>query len=113
MVDQVLPHLAGRVPCQSVRVPVASVSAVDLVFRPAQATTVAEVNATIAAAGGVIGVETAPVVSSDLRGRAESLIQMPAETRQADGELIRVFGWYDNEWGFANRMIDLGLKMAG
>ncbi|WP_371156484.1 type I glyceraldehyde-3-phosphate dehydrogenase [Jannaschia sp. 2305UL9-9] len=113
LVDQVLPHLAGRIPCQSVRVPVASVSAVDLVFQPGRPTTPEEVNAVLAAAGGVIGVEMAPVVSSDLRGRSESLIQMPAETRAATGGLIRVFGWYDNEWGFANRMIDLGLRMAG
>ncbi|MGB3408989.1 MAG: glyceraldehyde 3-phosphate dehydrogenase NAD-binding domain-containing protein [Jannaschia sp.] len=113
LVDQVLPHLAGRVPCQSVRVPVASVSAVDLVFLPERAATVVEVNAAIRQAGGVIGVEEDPVVSSDLRGRAESLIQMPAETRAAAGGLIRVFGWYDNEWGFANRMIELGLKMGG
>nr|WP_308442980.1 MULTISPECIES: glyceraldehyde 3-phosphate dehydrogenase NAD-binding domain-containing protein [unclassified Jannaschia] len=113
LADQVLPHLAGRVPCQSVRVPVASVSAVDLAFLPKRTATSDEVNRAIAQAGGVIGVEPAPVVSSDLRGRPESLIQMPAETRVAEGGLIRVFGWYDNEWGFANRMIDLGLRMAG
>lgn len=113
LVDQVLPHLAGRVPCQSVRVPVASVSAVDLAFLPEKSASIADINAAIAAAGGVIGVETAPVVSSDLRGRAESLIQMPEETRQGVGGMIRVFGWYDNEWGFANRMIDLGFRMAG
>ncbi|TFL19963.1 type I glyceraldehyde-3-phosphate dehydrogenase [Jannaschia formosa] len=112
LVDQVLPHLAGRVPCQSVRVPVASVSAVDLTFLPGRAATPDAVNAAIAEAGGVIGVETAPVVSSDMRGRPESLIQMPAETRAAGGGLIRVFGWYDNEWGFANRMIELALRMG-
>ncbi|MEM9796819.1 MAG: glyceraldehyde 3-phosphate dehydrogenase NAD-binding domain-containing protein [Pseudomonadota bacterium] len=111
LVDEVLPHLAGRVPCQSVRVPVASVSAVDLAFLPARPADVAEINAAIAAAGGVIGVETDPVVSSDLRGRPESLIHMPAETRHAAGGLIRVFGWYDNEWGFANRMLDMALRM--
>jgi glyceraldehyde 3-phosphate dehydrogenase len=112
LVDQVLPHLAGRVPCQSVRVPVASVSAVDLAFLPKTAATPEEVNTAIAAAGGVIGVERDPVVSSDLRGRPESLIQMPSETRAAQGGLIRVFGWYDNEWGFANRMIELALRMG-
>lgn len=111
LVDQVLPHLAGRVPCQSVRVPVASVSGVDLVFLPKTPARVEEVNAAIRDSGGVIGVETSPVVSSDLRGRSESLIHMPAETRAADGGLVRVFGWYDNEWGFANRMIDLATRM--
>lgn len=113
LVDQVLPHLAGRVPCQSVRVPVASVSAVDLAFLPERAAGVAEVDACLAAAGGVIGVETEPLVSSDLRGRPESFIHAAAETRVAQGGLIRVFGWYDNEWGFANRMIELGVRMAG
>ncbi|MEM7487641.1 MAG: glyceraldehyde 3-phosphate dehydrogenase NAD-binding domain-containing protein [Pseudomonadota bacterium] len=112
LVDQVLPRLAGRVTCQSVRVPVASVSAVDLTFRPGRATNIAEVNAALAEAGGVIGVEAMPVVSSDLRGRSESFIHMPGETRMGRGGLIRVFGWYDNEWGFANRMLEMGLRMG-
>ncbi|WP_298436225.1 glyceraldehyde 3-phosphate dehydrogenase NAD-binding domain-containing protein [uncultured Jannaschia sp.] len=112
LVDQVLPHLAGRVPCQSVRVPVASVSAVDLTFLPAKVTDVGAVNAALTAAGGVIGTEMGPLVSSDLRGRAESVIMALPETRAATGGLMRVFGWYDNEWGFANRMLDLGLRMG-
>ncbi|WP_179378810.1 type I glyceraldehyde-3-phosphate dehydrogenase [Jannaschia marina] len=113
LVDAVLPHLAGRVPCQSVRVPVASVSAVDLSFLPARRASADDVNAALAGAGGVIGVEDAPLVSSDLRGRPESYIHASGETRVGAGGLIRVFGWYDNEWGFANRMLDLGLRMAG
>ncbi|CTQ48198.1 type I glyceraldehyde-3-phosphate dehydrogenase [Jannaschia donghaensis] len=113
LVDQVLPHLAGRVPCQSVRVPVASVSAVDLSFMPTHPATAEEVNAALRKAGGVIGVEDAPLVSSDLRARPESYIHASAETRVSGGGMIRVFGWYDNEWGFANRMLDLGLRMAG
>jgi glyceraldehyde 3-phosphate dehydrogenase len=112
LVDHVLPQLAGRVPCQSVRVPTASVSAVDLAFLPERPATPEAVNDAIADAGGVIGVERDPVVSSDLRGRSESLIHMPAETRAAEGGLIRVFGWYDNEWGFANRMIEMAQRMA-
>ena len=113
LVDQVLPHLAGRVPCQSVRVPVASVSAVDLAFLPERSATVETVNAALRDAGGVIGVETGPLVSSDLRGRPESFIHAAGETRASEAGLIRVFGWYDNEWGFANRMIELGARMAG
>ncbi len=112
LVDEVLPHLAGRVPCQSVRVPVASVSAVDLVFQPGRIANVDAVNGALREAGGVIGVEDMPVVSSDMRGRAESFIHMPRETRMAGGGLIRVFGWYDNEWGFANRMLELGRLMV-
>lgn len=113
LVDQVLPHLAGRVPCQSVRVPVASVSAVDLAFVPTRSASASQVNAALRAAGGVIAVEDGPLVSSDLRGRPESFIHASGETRMGQGGLIRVFGWYDNEWGFANRMLDLGLRMAG
>lgn len=113
LIDEVLPHLAGRVPCQSVRVPVASVSAVDLSFLPRQAATVEDVNAALSHVGGVIGVEDCPLVSSDLRGRPESYIHANGETRVGSGGLIRVFGWYDNEWGFANRMLELGLRMAG
>ncbi|SFJ34199.1 type I glyceraldehyde-3-phosphate dehydrogenase [Jannaschia pohangensis] len=113
LVDEVLPHLAGRVPCQSVRVPVASVSAVDLSFLPARPATAEAVNAALRDAGGVIGVEDGPLVSSDLRGRPESYIHASGETRVAEGGLIRVFGWYDNEWGFANRMLDLALRMGG
>jgi len=92
---------------------VASVAAVDLSFLPERPATVAEVNVAVRAAGGVIGVEDGPLVSSDLRGRPESYIHASGETRVAAGGLIRVFGWYDNEWGFANRMLDLALRMAG
>ncbi|MCK0167998.1 aldehyde dehydrogenase [Jannaschia sp. S6380] len=113
LVDQVLPHLTGRVPCQSVRVPVASVSAVDLAFLPERAATVDAVNTALRDAGGVIGMEAAPLVSSDLRARPESIVMAAPETRASEGGLIRVFGWYDNEWGFANRMLELGLRMAG
>lgn len=112
LVDQVLPHLAGRVPCQSVRVPVASVSAVDLTFQPRRRTDVAAINTTLAEAGGVIGVEPMPVVSSDMRARPESFIHMPGETRVGAGGLVRVFGWYDNEWGFANRMLEMARRMG-
>ena len=112
LVDAVLPGLAGRVVCQSVRVPVASVSAVDLTFRPARPASPEAVNDALRAAGGVLGVEDMPVVSSDMRARPESVVMMPAETRAAGAGLVRVFGWYDNEWGFACRMIDMGERMG-
>jgi glyceraldehyde 3-phosphate dehydrogenase len=112
LVDAVLPALAGRVICQSVRVPTASVSAVDLTFLPERTADVEAVNTELRKTGGVIGVEDMPVVSSDMRMRAESIVMLPQETRTAGGGLIRVFGWYDNEWGFANRMIELGVRMC-
>ncbi|MBM2576180.1 aldehyde dehydrogenase [Jannaschia sp. Os4] len=115
LVDEVLPHLAGRVPCQSVRVPTASVSAVDLSVMLRAPATAAEVDDAILASP-VIGAETDEVVSADMRMRPESYVHLPAETRVAGsgtrGGMVRVFGWYDNEWGFACRMLDLAERMA-
>jgi glyceraldehyde 3-phosphate dehydrogenase len=107
LVGQVLPRLEGRISCAAVRVPVASVSAIDLVFRPARPTTVEAVNAALVAAGGVIGTTDRPLVSSDLRARPESVVIALPETSAAGDGLIRVFGWYDNEWGFSCRMLDV------
>jgi glyceraldehyde 3-phosphate dehydrogenase len=113
LVDVVLPHLAGRVVCTSVRVPVASVSAVDFTVQLERPCDADAVNSVIAAAAGpIIGVTDKPLVSSDLRARSESYIHASPETFVTSGGLVRVFGWYDNEWGFANRMIDMGLKMT-
>jgi glyceraldehyde 3-phosphate dehydrogenase len=113
LVDVVLPHLAGRVACTSVRVPVASVSAVDLTLQLARPATAGSANAVLEAAkGAIIGTTRAALVSSDLRARSESYIHAHPETFTTTGGLLRVFGWYDNEWGFANRMIDMGLRMT-
>ena len=107
LLDRVLPGLAGRVSCAAVRVPVASVSAVDLTFRPNRIATAANVNALLQAAGGVIGWTDRPLVSSDLRARPESIVMALRETHVTGGGLVRVFGWYDNEWGFSCRMLDV------
>ena len=64
------------------------------------------------AAGGVIGATDRPLVSTDLRARPESIIMATPETRVTQGGLLRVFGWYDNEWGFSNRMLDVALRMG-
>ena len=64
------------------------------------------------AAGGVIGATDLPLVSSDLRARPESVVMATRETRGTGGGLLRVFGWYDNEWGFSNRMLDVTCRMA-
>lgn len=112
LLDVVLPELAGRIEGAAVRVPVASVSAVDLTVllqgRPGREA----VNAALAAAGGVIGVTARPLVSSDLRARPESIVMALPETRVTAGGLVRVFGWYDNEWGFSNRMLDVARLMG-
>ena len=113
LLDTVLPQIAGRIEGSAVRVPTASVSAVDLAVMTERPTTVEAVNAVLAAAGGVIGATTKALVSSDLRARPESIIMALPETRVTKGGMLRVFGWYDNEWGFSNRMLDVALRMGG
>jgi glyceraldehyde 3-phosphate dehydrogenase len=112
LLDLVLPDLAGRVAGSAVRVPVASVSCVDLSVMTRSRPAADAVNAVFRAAGGVMGVTDKPLVSSDLRARAESIIMACPETRATKGGLLRVFGWYDNEWGFSNRMLDMALRMG-
>ena len=112
LLDLVLPDLAGRIEGAAVRVPVASVSAVDLSVMTRARPGRAVVNTALAAAGGVIGWTDRPLVSSDLRARPESIVMALPETHVTRGGLIRVFGWYDNEWGFSNRMLDAARCMA-
>ncbi|MCU0803161.1 MAG: aldehyde dehydrogenase [Rhodobacteraceae bacterium] len=112
LLDVVLPALAGRIAGSAVRVPTASVSAVDLAVMVARPPDKDQVNTALRAAGGVIGVTDKALVSSDLRARPESIIMALPETRITAGGLLRVFGWYDNEWGFSNRMLDMALRMG-
>ena len=113
LLDRVLPQIAGRIEGSAVRVPTASVSAVDLAVMTERPTTAAEVNQALRAAGGVIGATDRPLVSTDLRARPESIVMATPETRVTAGGMLRVFGWYDNEWGFSNRMLDVALRMGG
>ena len=112
LLDQVLPDLAGRIGGSAVRVPVASVSAVDLAVMPGVQVTAGQVNDVLRAAGGVIGWTNRPLVSSDLRARPESIVMALPETRVTEGGMVRVFGWYDNEWGFSCRMLDVAARMG-
>jgi glyceraldehyde 3-phosphate dehydrogenase len=112
LLDGVLPQVAGRIHAQAVRVPVASVSCVDLHVMTEARVTVEEVNAAFRAAGGVIGATDRPLVSTDLRARAESVVMACPETKVTPQGMLRVFGWYDNEWGFSNRMLDVALRMG-
>ena len=112
LLDQVLPDLAGRVEAAAVRVPVASVSAVDLTVLVDADVTRDAVNAVFAAQSGIIGATDKPLVSTDLRARPESLVTALPETRLTKGGLLRVFGWYDNEWGFSHRMLDMAARMG-
>ncbi len=108
LLNQVLPDIAGRIEAAAVRVPTASVSAVDLTVTLDKAASLADVHDTIRQQSGIIGWTDKPLVSSDLRARPESLIISLPETRVTSGGLVRVFGWYDNEWGFSCRMLDVG-----
>lgn len=112
LLDQVLPQIAGRIEGSAVRVPTASVSAVDLAVMTKHLPDVAEVNAAFRMAGGVIGSTDMPLVSTDLRARPESIVMACPETRLTRGGMLRVFGWYDNEWGFSNRMLDIACRMG-
>ncbi len=112
LLDVVLPEIAGRIGGSAVRVPVASVSCVDLTVVTEREATVEALNAAFRAAGGVIGATDKALVSTDLRARPESIVMACPETRVMPGRLVRVFGWYDNEWGFSNRMLDVARLMG-
>ena len=115
LIDVVLPRLAGRISGAAVRVPTASVSAVDLVVQLTNAFSEAALLAKIksaAEASPVLGWTDAPLVSSDLRSRPESLVIAAPETRMVGNRQLRIFGWYDNEWGFSARMLDVARQMV-
>lgn len=115
LIDEVLPHLAGRISGAAVRVPTASVSAVDLVAqlqRPMDEAAFTKALKSGAEAAEVLGWTEMPLVSSDLRARPESLVLAAPELRMSSDRQVRVFGWYDNEWGFSARMLDVARLMA-
>ena len=110
-VGLVLPKLKGKIDGCAIRVPTPNVSAIDFTFTAAQDTSIEEINdAFIAAATndlkGVLAVNHEPLVSIDFTHRAESSIVDLDQTQVVDKRFVRVFSWYDNEWGFSNRMID-------
>jgi glyceraldehyde 3-phosphate dehydrogenase len=111
-VGLVLPELKGKLDGYSIRVPTINVSLVDLTFTAKRPTTAEEVNKLMAAAAasgplkGVLAYNDAPLVSSDFNHDPHSSIFDATLTKIIDGTLVKVFAWYDNEWGFSNRMID-------
>jgi glyceraldehyde 3-phosphate dehydrogenase len=115
-VGLVLPELNGKLDGLSIRVPTINVSLVDLVFVAQRETSVKEIDAAIdeAANGklkGIIGVNRKPLVSIDFNHNPLSSIYDATQTRVM-GTLVKVFSWYDNEWGFSNRMLDMTVKFA-
>ena len=116
-VGLVLPELKGRLSGSAVRVPTANVSMVDLAFQPEMRTSAEEVNAVMEEAAngpmsGVICYSKNPLVSSDLNHDPHSAIFASPLTKDMDGDLVKIIAWYDNEWGFANRMIDVAREMG-
>ena len=116
-VGEVLPELKGRLDGSAIRVPVPDVSLVDLTFTPKRDTTRDEVNALLKAAAkgpmkGVLDWSDEPLVSIDLMHTPASSTVDSLETAVLDGKLVRVVSWYDNEWGFSNRMVDTAKAMA-
>jgi len=110
-VGEVLPELKGKLDGSAIRVPTPNVSVVDLTFVPKRDTTKEEVNALLKAAAegplkGVLGYSDEPLVSIDYNHDSHSSTIDSLETGVIDGKLVRVLSWYDNEWGFANRMVD-------
>ncbi len=110
-VGEVLPELKGKLDGSAIRVPTPNVSVVDLTFQPKRDTSVEEVNALLKAAAegpmkGVLGYSDEPLVSIDYNHCPNSSTIDSLETSVIDGKLVRVLSWYDNEWGFSNRMLD-------
>lgn len=116
-VGLVLPELDGKLDGVAIRVPTPNVSCVDLTFESSRDTTVEEVNAAIAAAAdgpleGVLAYTDMPMVSCDFNHDPASSTFHLDQTKILDGNMVRILTWYDNEWGFSNRMLDVAAKMG-
>jgi len=116
-VGLVLPDLNGKLDGVSIRVPTPNVSVVDFVFESARDTTVAEINAAIKAAAngalkGILGYTEFKNVSADFNHDPHSSIFHMDQTKVMEGRMCRILSWYDNEWGFSNRMADTAVAMG-
>ncbi|MBD3763268.1 MAG: type I glyceraldehyde-3-phosphate dehydrogenase [Rhodobacterales bacterium] len=116
-VGLVLPELKGRLDGVAIRVPTPNVSVVDLVFEAARDTTVAEVNAAVKAAvdgplKGILDYTEMANVSSDFNHDPHSSVFHMDQTKVMEGRMVRILSWYDNEWGFSNRMADTAVAIG-
>jgi len=116
-IGEVLPSLAGKLDGFAIRVPTSDVSVVDLSVELEKSTDVAAINAAMkaAAAGpmkGILQVCEEPLVSIDFRGNPHSSIFDSLETKVMGGNFVKILSWYDNEWGYSSRVVDLALKMG-
>ena len=117
-VGLVLPELNGKLDGTSIRVPTPNVSVIDFTFIPKKKTTVEAVNAAAVKASnsnrlkGILNINEAPLVSSDFNHDPASSTFDVTQTQVVGGKLVRVVSWYDNEWGFSNRMLDTAAAMG-
>ncbi|HSM11509.1 MAG TPA: ArsJ-associated glyceraldehyde-3-phosphate dehydrogenase [Lysobacter sp.] len=117
-IASIFPELAGRLDGLAVRVPLTNASLTDCVFELERATTVDEVNGLLRAASeagpleGILGYETRPLVSIDYRTDPRSAIVDALSTRVINATQVKIYAWYDNEWGYVNRTAELALKVG-
>ncbi len=116
-VGSVLPELAGKLDGVAIRVPTPNVSVIDFKFVAKRATSKDEINSAVRRAAdqqlkGILGYTEAPNVSSDFTHDAHSSVFAIDQTKVMDGTFVRVLSWYDNEWGFSNRMVDTAVAMG-
>jgi glyceraldehyde 3-phosphate dehydrogenase len=117
-VGEVMPELKGKLDGSAIRVPTPNVSVVDLTFTPGRETSLEEVNGALRAASesgplkGILAYSEEPLVSIDYNHNPASSTIDSLETAVLEGKLVRVLSWYDNEWGFSNRMVDTAGAMA-
>ncbi|HEY0085053.1 MAG TPA: type I glyceraldehyde-3-phosphate dehydrogenase [Allosphingosinicella sp.] len=117
-VGEVMPELKGKLDGSAIRVPTPNVSIVDLTFTPGRETSLEEINGALRAASesgplkGILAYSDEPLVSIDYNHNPASSTVDSLETAVLDGKLVRVLSWYDNEWGFSNRMVDTASAMG-
>ena len=116
-VGLVLPHLSGRLDGTAIRVPTPNVSLIDFVFQAREKVTVEAINKAIETAANqelknVLAINKAPLVSIDFQHNSHSSIFDATQTQIVEGDMVRVLSWYDNEWGFSNRMLDTAAIMG-
>ena len=116
-ITEIFPELTGKLNGHAVRVPLANASLTDMVFEVERETTAEEVNealrdASTGALAGILGFETRPLVSVDYRTDPRSAIVDALSTLVVDGSQVKIYAWYDNEWGYTNRTVELALKVG-